>query len=114
MGSLTGDVRRLEGALHRSLRLACVRRFEGRPIRFWVERRAKVWEGTWAVKNTIDAFSMPLGSMFVDGFTRAIAEEDVNLGDSANVYFNVMGSESDHSEVLSLPSTSEETVTITV
>lgn len=40
--------------------------------------------------------------------------EDVNLGDSANVYFNVMGSESDHSEVLSLPSTSEETVTITV
>ena len=40
--------------------------------------------------------------------------EDVNLGDSANVYFNVMESESDHSEVLSLPSTSEETVTITV
>ena len=40
--------------------------------------------------------------------------EDVNLGDSANVYFNVIGSESDHSEVLSLPSTSEETVTITV
>ena len=40
--------------------------------------------------------------------------EDVNLGDSANVYFNVMGSESDHSEVLTLPSTSEETVTITV
>ena len=39
--------------------------------------------------------------------------EDVNLSDSANVYFNVnMESESEHSEVLSLPSTSEETVTI--
>ena len=40
--------------------------------------------------------------------------EDVHLGDS-NVYFNVgLESESDHSEVLSLPSTSEETVTVTV
>jgi len=39
--------------------------------------------------------------------------EDVHLGDS-NVYFNVgLESESDHSEVLSLPSTSEETVTVT-
>ena len=40
--------------------------------------------------------------------------EDVHLGD-ANVYFNVgLESESEHSEVLSLPSTSEETVTVTV
>ena len=40
--------------------------------------------------------------------------EDVHLGDT-NVYFNVgLESESDHSEVLSLPSTSEETVTVTV
>ena len=40
--------------------------------------------------------------------------EDVQLGDT-NVYFNVgLESESDHSEVLSLPSTSEETVTVTV
>jgi len=39
--------------------------------------------------------------------------EDVHLGD-ANVYFNVgLESESEHSEVLSLPSTSEETVTVT-
>lgn len=39
--------------------------------------------------------------------------EDVHLGDT-NVYFNVgLESESDHSEVLSLPSTSEETVTVT-
>ena len=42
--------------------------------------------------------------------------EDVNLADTVNsVYFNVgLESESDHSEVLSLPSTSEETVTVTV
>ena len=40
--------------------------------------------------------------------------EDVQLGDT-NVYFNVgLESESDHSEVLSLPSTSEETVFVTV
>ena len=41
--------------------------------------------------------------------------EDVHLGD-ANVYFNVgLESESEHSEVLSLPSTSEEgTVTVSV
>lgn len=41
--------------------------------------------------------------------------EDVNLADTVNsVYFNVgLESESDHSEVLSLPSTSEETVTVT-
>ena len=41
--------------------------------------------------------------------------EDVHLGDTTSVYFNVgLESESDHSEVLSLPSTSEETVTVTV
>ena len=35
--------------------------------------------------------------------------EDVNLGDTTNVYFNVgLESESEHSEVLSLPSTSED------
>jgi len=35
--------------------------------------------------------------------------EDVHLGDTTNVYFNVgLESESEHSEVLSLPSTSEE------
>ena len=41
--------------------------------------------------------------------------EDVHLGDT-NVYFNVgLESESEHSEVLSLPSTSEEgTVTVSV
>ena len=40
--------------------------------------------------------------------------EDVQMGDT-NVYFNVgLESESDHSEVLSLPSTSEETVFVTV
>ena len=40
--------------------------------------------------------------------------EDVHLGDTTNVYFNVgLESESEHSEVLSLPSTSEEgTVTV--
>ena len=41
--------------------------------------------------------------------------EDVHLGDTTSVYFNVgLESESEHSEVLSLPSTSEETVTVTV
>ena len=35
--------------------------------------------------------------------------EDVNLGDTTNVYFNVgLESESEHSEVLSLASTSED------
>ena len=29
-------------------------------------------EGTWRARNTIDGFSMPLGSAFVDTFTRAI------------------------------------------
>ena len=36
-------------------------------------------EGTWRARNTIDGFSMPLGSAFVDTFTRAIAEEDVAI-----------------------------------
>lgn len=35
--------------------------------------------GTWRVTNTISSFSMPLGSAFVDPFTRAIAEEDIAL-----------------------------------
>ena len=40
--------------------------------------------------------------------------EDVTLGGDT-VYFNVgLESESEHSEVLSLPSTAEETVTVTV
>ena len=36
-------------------------------------------EGTWRARNTIDGFSMPLGSAFVDTFTRAIAEDDVAI-----------------------------------
>ena len=41
--------------------------------------------------------------------------EDVNLGDTTNVYFNVgLESESEHSEVLSLPSTSEDVVTVSL
>lgn len=35
-------------------------------------------QGTWRVSNTITRFSMPLGSAFVDSFTRATAQEDVD------------------------------------
>ena len=33
--------------------------------------------GTWRVTNTISRFTMPLGESFVDGFTQAVAAEDV-------------------------------------
>ena len=40
-------------------------------------------KGTWRVRNSLSKFGMPLGSAFVDGFTRATAQEDI---DAAQAY----------------------------
>uniref|UniRef100_A0A7S0NRT9 DUF6816 domain-containing protein n=1 Tax=Calcidiscus leptoporus TaxID=127549 RepID=A0A7S0NRT9_9EUKA len=37
--------------------------------------------GTWQVTNDVQAFSMPLGSAFVDSFTIASADDDVQRGE---------------------------------
>lgn len=36
--------------------------------------------GTWRVRNEVSSFSMPLGSAFVDEFTRYSANEDITQG----------------------------------
>lgn len=37
--------------------------------------------GTWRVTNVLQSFSMPLGSAFVDDFTRLSAKEDIDNGE---------------------------------